>query len=527
MNFFINATMPKQKSGIEHAQLKRLALFNAHEEPAMIVLRDWDPIAHLNTKLAGIPDKQVINMFDFFQGVRHVEWRHLKVVDLDFGLPNLRYERETDNERYLVMSNQGQLVARVNYDVADDERVRSVELFDGFNNLYRVDHYDVRGFVSLMQWYTPDNQIGTEEWVNVDGQTVLTSFNRKDVTGTYQKAGWLLADYRGKSYTFDTLTELTKFFFDCLNDEYWSDEHPNVFALDRAHLGDWGLLHLRRPAYTVLYLHNSHTADAQTPMDSMLNNHYEFSLNAINHYDAVVAATHKQTADVQARFKPTTPVFTIPVGVVSDELLHTKRVPVAERQFGKMVVFARIAWEKNLADLVRAVGVVHDEIPGVTLDLYGYADPSDDYKARREVEEAVKELGLEKVVTLKGYTTEVDQVENAAMMYGLTSRMEGFNLALLEAISHGLIAFTYDVNYGPNEIAQSGINGQVVPYGDYRGLAIEMMKVLRDPELAQKYSTGAYDSAERYSNANVWQAWQNLLDDADTKWRLVMQKEGK
>ena len=45
--------------------------------------------------------------------------------------------------------------------------------------------------------------------------------------------------------------------------------------------------------------------------------------------------------------------------------------------------------------------------------------------------------------------------------------MEGFNLAIMEAISHGLIAFSYDVNYGPNEIVEDDVNGNVVPYEDY------------------------------------------------------------
>ena len=57
------------------------------------------------------------------------------------------------------------------------------------------------------------------------------------------------------------------------------------------------------------------------------------------------------------------------------------------------------------------------------------------------VEEAIREYNLDGVVTMKGYTTDIDAVENNAMMYGLTSRMEGFNLAIMEAISHGLIAF--------------------------------------------------------------------------------------
>ncbi|MCQ0053634.1 glycosyl transferase family 1, partial [Pediococcus acidilactici] len=164
------------------------------------------------------------------------------------------------------------------------------------------------------------------------------------------------------------------------------------------------------------------------------------------------------------------------------------------------------------------VALVHQVVPEVTLDLYGYADGSNNYEARRLVEEVIEANQLEDVVKLKGYTTDIDKVENNAMMFGLTSRMEGFNLAVMEGIAHGLISFSYDVNYGPNEIVEDGVNGKVVPYGDYEALAQAMIKVLKDPQLAQKYSTGAYDSAERYSDENVWHAWEELLQDAENCW---------
>ncbi len=88
----------------------------------------------------------------------------------------------------------------------------------------------------------------------------------------------------------------------------------------------------------------------------------------------------------------------------------------------------------------------------------------------------------------------------------------------MEAIAHGLIPITYDVNYGPNEITQDHVNGRVVPYGDIDAFAQAAIEILQDPDLAQRYSTAAYASAERYSEANVWQAWRALLDDADQLW---------
>lgn len=70
----------------------------------------------------------------------------------------------------------------------------------------------------------------------------------------------------------------------------------------------------------MIHLHNSHASDAQAPMDSTLNQHYEFALRSMDRYDAFISATQKQTADVQERFHPHTRLFTIPVGIVPEQL---------------------------------------------------------------------------------------------------------------------------------------------------------------------------------------------------------------
>ncbi|EGF48229.1 glycosyl transferase group 1, partial [Lacticaseibacillus rhamnosus MTCC 5462] len=65
----------------------------------------------------------------------------------------------------------------------------------------------------------------------------------------------------------------------------------NVFILDRSLLADEALIHLEKPAYTIMHLHNSHAGDAQRPMDSIMNNNYEFALVNGAKYSAFVSAT--------------------------------------------------------------------------------------------------------------------------------------------------------------------------------------------------------------------------------------------
>lgn len=512
MMYFINFGLPEKKSGIEHAELKRLKLFQEHQYPCKIITRDWYRDFHTTANASGVDDSHLLGMFDFFQDRQNEEHKRLIAEDIDFGLKNLNYIDEHENNRYLVMRQEGdQLVARVNYDVKNAKQVVSTELFDGYGNLYRVDVYDSRGFKTMMQWYTPDNKIGNEEWISKDGHIVLRTYNKKTLTGgSLEKTGWWVRDTNQKIYTFDTMDELFEHFLNLVN-----SRGKNIFILDRSLLADTALTRLKRKAFTVMHLHNAQTGDSQKPMTSVMNNNYEYSLVNIDKYSAVISATQKQTKDVIKRFHPTGKMYTIPVGIVPDNILNSTRVPMADRKFGKIIAVARIAFEKRLDDLVRAVKLVHDKVPEVTLDLYGYDDSTNNFAERKKVEQVIKEVGLENVVTFKGYTNDIESVEDQAQIFGLTSRMEGFNLAIMEAISHGVVGVTYNVNYGPNDIIQEDKNGYVVGYGNYKEMASRILELLQNTDLLQRLSTGAYESSSRYSSDNVWKAWEKLINDAN------------
>ena len=85
----------------------------------------------------------------------------------------------------------------------------------------------------------------------------------------------------------------------------------------------------------------------------------------------------------------------------------------------------------------------------------------------------------------------------------------------MEALSHGVIGVTYDVNYGPNDIVVDGKNGYIVDFGDYKALAEKMLKIFKDKKLMQELSDGSYETSERFSDENVWNAWQDLIKDAE------------
>lgn len=518
MLFFINSTFNEKNSGIEHAQLKRAALFRKNGEPFKMVFREWSPQVHKFLAANGVTADETLCMFDYYQKAEQFDEKIIHVEDLDFGLSDLTYVKEAEQARYLV--NQGNmLVARVRYFHDDPaERVSAVESFDAFGNLYRVDFYDYRGFLSLAQWYTPDNKIGTEVWYDIAGKPILETYNKYDVNGKYQKVGWRLTAQNGAVYTFSNIEELTLHFYNDINEEYWNDDKLNIFIMDRSHLADWHLLHLERPAYTVLHLHNSHAGDAQNPMKSVMNNFYEFGLTNSNGYDAIISATEKQTKDVKKRFAPQSKLFTIPVGIVPDEEFdESKRVLMKNRKPHSVLVTARVAPEKRIDHVIRAIGIARQTVPDITLDFYGYVDHRDNDAAQKAIDAAISEYKMQDAVHQFEYANNVGEIQSQHQIYGLASIMEGFNLSMMEAISHGMVGLTYDVNYGPNELIVDGENGYVLPYEGINEMAEKLVELFTDDEKLQEMSTRSYELAERYSEENVWKAWEKLLRDAQKK----------
>ena len=85
MNFFVNQYLVTKNSSIEHAELKRLALFNGHEPgSAKLLTQDFAPTLDQNLERYGLQRDAVINMYDFFAGTTDYVGAPLKVDGLAY-----------------------------------------------------------------------------------------------------------------------------------------------------------------------------------------------------------------------------------------------------------------------------------------------------------------------------------------------------------------------------------------------------------------------------------------------------------
>jgi len=503
MYYFINTSINPKKSGIEHAEMKRLALFNQHQVPAKIVTRFFSLSLHRTLAAAGIAAHNQINLFDFIQ--QSTDFKPIKLTIDDLNLaPALRVQ--ADGHNYTVYQDE-HLLMRVNTFAPDYEQLNNVQLYDSNGKLVKTDWYDTRGFKGLEQFYTADGQVASEQVFNPAGKVVYQTFhmpNRQNVT---QNSLYRFINYHGQDWSFVGEQAMTRFFLDALN----LATPKSVFIVDRTYELAYATLRMRTKAFKVLYLHSNHVNNPKKPQTATLNYNYAYALNNLADWQGVVAATPQQVQDFQARYGNQPPVYTIPVGIVPDQTLQAAPQPWSERTPGKIIFVARLSEEKQQDQAIKAFQKVHAQLPQTTLDFWGYANGD----TGKQLRKLVTELKLTDVVKFNDYTQDLATVYDHAQLALLTSRAEGFALALLEGQSHGVPQIAYDVKYGPQAIIQAGRDGELVEVNDVDALADTMLTLLRDPAKLQVYSANAYADAQRYGTTAVWQQWQTLMAAAD------------
>lgn len=153
----------------------------------------------------------------------------------------------------------------------------------------------------------------------------------------------------------------------------------------------------------------------------------------------------------------------------------------------RVLLAARLLWDKGVAEFVGAARLLHREGKDIEFLIAGTPDPGNPASVPLEsvhgwVEEgAVRWLGH--VDDMPGLFTTVDMVI-------LPSYREGLPRGLIEAAACGLPLVTTDVP-GCREVVTDGVDGLLVPARDVGALAAAIARLHGDPALARRLGQAA------------------------------------
>ena len=146
----------------------------------------------------------------------------------------------------------------------------------------------------------------------------------------------------------------------------------------------------------------------------------------------------------------------------------------------RIACVANLRRQKDHFTLLGAMAQLIDDLPGAHALLLGAAV---DASLERSITEQIQTLGLDGNVTLLGARPDVAAVLARCDVGVLSSRSEGFPLALLEYGMAGLPVVATDVGEC-GEILDRGAAGALVPPGDTGALAGALHQLLTDPASA-------------------------------------------
>lgn len=99
-------------------------------------------------------------------------------------------------------------------------------------------------------------------------------------------------------------------------------------------------------------------------------------------------------------------------------------------------------------------------------------------------------------VNFKGFVTNRDKIYGCSDLLVVTSETEGLSLAILEALASGTPIIASHVGGNP-ELVLHEINGMLYPYGDVDKLSEQILLLLKDQVLLNKYSYNSIDIFEQ------------------------------
>ena len=96
----------------------------------------------------------------------------------------------------------------------------------------------------------------------------------------------------------------------------------------------------------------------------------------------------------------------------------------------------------------------------------------------------------------------------------LSSDYEGMPNALIEALACGVPCIATDCpSGGPNELIDDGVNGFLVPVGDYRKIAEDLERIISEREKTENICSEAVKLRSKFDSQVVCPQWLDFLKE--------------
>lgn len=173
-----------------------------------------------------------------------------------------------------------------------------------------------------------------------------------------------------------------------------------------------------------------------------------------------------------------------------------------------LTAVGRLVPQKGFDLLLKAFAQVSPHFPEWTLVIWGEGPDRAELEAERD------RLGLRGRVEMPGVTSRPGAWVDTADVFVLSSRFEGWGIALLEAMAADLPVVSFDCEWGPREMIEDEQSGLLVEPGNVDALARALSRVLGDGGLRRRLAAAAGPSARRFTPQYIVEQWDEVAHAA-------------
>ena len=213
------------------------------------------------------------------------------------------------------------------------------------------------------------------------------------------------------------------------------------------------------------------------------------------HSDVVVTLTEqdKQLWKKARRIDVIPDFSTMPINRLSD--CTSKRV----------ISVGRLEWEKGIGRLIQAWSIVCQRHLDWHLDIYGEGRMYHTLMALIKIYKA-------RNLTIHTFPPNISQEYAKSSICAVTSYFEGFSLAILESLRHGVPCVAFDCPFGPRSIISDASCGFLVGNGDIRVFAERLCLLIENEQLRQDFSKAAIEQAKSFNVDVIMRQWKSLFE---------------
>lgn len=191
-----------------------------------------------------------------------------------------------------------------------------------------------------------------------------------------------------------------------------------------------------------------------------------------------------------------------PLPVQAPMVRPAEHVPAGSKL---LLAVGRLGNEKGFDMLIDVFARLASKMPQWHLAILGEGS------LRDELEHQIAAAGLRSRISMPGLAGNLADWYDAADLYVMTSRYEGFGNTLVEAMAHGCAVASFDCESGPRNIVRDGENGLLVPPEDATRMEACLHRLMTDAQQRDLLGERATEVRTRFSLPTIAGMWERLF----------------